>query len=78
MPEIAAKTDLIAFVPKPLAQSLAERLALHIFDPPVPIAPTSLSMTWHARVQNDPANRWFRALIRRVTRNSGFGEEQAS
>lgn len=37
---------------------------LHAFDLPFPLAPFSVSLLWHPRLDADPAHRWLRACVR--------------
>jgi len=66
VPDMVASSDLLAMVPRPLAEAAAERLALKVFDPPFSIPPQDIAMIWHARTKNDPPARWLRGLLRKV------------
>jgi DNA-binding transcriptional LysR family regulator len=57
VPTLVTSRDLLALVPKPLAEREAARLPLRIFAPPFALPPQHISMVWHARTQNDPAHR---------------------
>lgn len=74
MPDLVAATDLVAMMPVPLANDLVGRGDLRMFEAPYPTPTSNLSMSWHARTKNDPANRWFRDLLRRVARSLDFGD----
>jgi DNA-binding transcriptional LysR family regulator len=39
---------------------------MHAFKLPVPIAPFTVSMLWHPRLEGDPAHRWLRGCVRGV------------
>ncbi|MGF6209347.1 LysR family transcriptional regulator [Pseudomonas frederiksbergensis] len=56
--------DLIASVPERHTASL--RAGLHSFALPVSIAPITVSLLWHPRLDADPAHRWLRGCIRDV------------
>jgi len=66
IPKMVSETDLIA--------NMAERLALEFVKYyPIKILPIPLEKTeffvhqfWHSRTQNDPANKWFRRLIKQL------------
>jgi len=45
-------------LPSRLLERYADRL--DIFDLPFDFPPFSLSMAWHPRAHDDPANRWLR------------------
>jgi DNA-binding transcriptional LysR family regulator len=61
--EIAAQTDLIMTLPSSLANTAAARGRFTIMRPPVPLAPFTMSLVWHARHQNEPRHAWLRKLI---------------
>lgn len=39
---------------------------MHSFALPLPIAPFTVSMLWHPRLDGDPAHRWLRGCVRAV------------
>jgi DNA-binding transcriptional LysR family regulator len=39
---------------------------MHSFTLPLPIAPFTVSMLWHPRLDGDPAHRWLRGCVREV------------
>ena len=39
---------------------------MHSFALPLPIAPFTVSLLWHPRLDGDPAHRWLRACVRGV------------
>lgn len=57
-------TDLIATVPERHTEGL--RKGLHGFDLPFGLAPFTISMLWHPRMDGDAAHRWLRGLVRAV------------
>lgn len=63
-PPIVAGTDLLCTLPGRMLQRFAQ--TLDIFPPPLPLAPITISMYWHARNNHDPANAWLRALLLNV------------
>lgn len=65
---IAARTDLIAFVPRRLARSMAGRLDLLITEPPVDPGPDQLLLRTAIRLASDPAGQWMRDLVKAVAR----------
>jgi DNA-binding transcriptional LysR family regulator len=58
VPEVVARSDLIAIVPERLVKDRADRV--QIFDPPLPIPGFSISLVWHDRTSAHPAQRWLR------------------
>lgn len=65
---IAARTDLIAFVPRRLARSMAGRLDLLVVEPPVDPGADQLLLRTANRLANDPAGQWMRDQVKAVVR----------
>ncbi len=63
VPQIVAKTDLIATVPERLAIECAEPYQLQVLEHPVKMPAFELKMFWHRRVHTDPAHQWLRKLV---------------
>jgi DNA-binding transcriptional LysR family regulator len=63
VPFIVAESDLIATVPRRLAQRLGKALKLQVLPIPFTIPPFRLAMLWHERVDSDPAHAWLRGLV---------------
>jgi len=61
VPEIIARSDLIAFVPSRLVQNRAGRLA--VFEPPIKVPGFAISLLWHDRTHDHPAHAWVRGKI---------------
>ncbi len=60
LPEILAMSDMIAVVPKRMAEN---RHGMVICPPPLPIAGFTKSMAWHGRTHRHPAQVWLRGLL---------------
>lgn len=60
---IVQTTDLLATVPEPLAQRIAEPFGLAYLTHPAKLPEVAINLFWHARVHKDPANVWLRNLI---------------
>lgn len=58
-----ASSDLVLTVPARMAVVAASLLPLKVFEPPVPVEPFSLTMSWHDRRDNDPLHAWVREEI---------------
>lgn len=63
VPYIVSATDLLATVPRKLADSAAPRFGLSILTPPVRVPALQSNLYWHRRFQRDGGNQWLRALI---------------
>jgi DNA-binding transcriptional LysR family regulator len=60
-PEIVARSDSVALVPRRLVQDRADRL--QIIEPPLPVQGFTISLLWHDRTTAHPAQRWLRERI---------------
>lgn len=58
-----SQSDLIALIPHQLAESVAPRLGLSLYHPPIPVGPVEIMMVWHKRASTAPAHRWLRDQI---------------
>ena len=61
VPEIIARSDLIAFVPSRLVHNRATRLA--VFESPIKVPGFAISLIWHDRTHDHPAHAWVRSKI---------------
>ena len=66
-PLVVAETDLIATMPERLARREAARYGLRLVQPPLRLPEFTLAMAWHPRLEHDPAQRWLRAFVARVS-----------
>jgi hypothetical protein len=62
VPAALARSDLIATVPRRVAEQIAANAEIAITPLPIDFA-TTVSMAWHRRAAGDPAQSWFRALL---------------
>jgi DNA-binding transcriptional LysR family regulator len=53
-----AETDMIATLPKRLAEANAARFKLNIFPPPISIRPFPVNAIWHKRNEKDAGLKW--------------------
>ena len=58
-----ATTDLVAFVPTRLAQTLAGRLSLAVLQPPIDPGGYQEFLFYSRRRQQDPASLWLREIV---------------
>ena len=63
-PHVVTRTDLVGVLGARLAESLAETLPLVLFEPPIPLPGFPTHLVWHARLHEDPAQKWFRRCVR--------------
>jgi len=64
-PHVVASSDLVLTLAARVAHVLAKPLELAVLAPPRDLALPgfTISALWHERTQNDPAQRWARALL---------------
>lgn len=67
VPFIVARSELVATVPRALAEEAATLVPLRILPTPLPMPSFRIMMTWHERSHRDPAHEWLRELSRRLT-----------
>ena len=58
-----SESDLIAMVPRQIAERPNHRGGLDVFRPPMEIPPKQLVATWHQRNDGNPGHRWIRDRI---------------
>ncbi|MFT3699242.1 MAG: LysR family transcriptional regulator [Kofleriaceae bacterium] len=66
VPYIIAESDLLSTMPTRVAALFADRLDLVTTSPPLEIPKFQMAIAWHERNHHDPAQRWFRELVREV------------
>jgi DNA-binding transcriptional LysR family regulator len=64
-PEIVARSDTVALVPRRLVQDRADRLL--ILEPPLAVPGFTISLVWHDRTTAHPAQRWLREKLISLT-----------
>lgn len=69
-----SESDLIALVPRQLAEKLAPSLRLSVFTPPMPVEPALVVGAWHRKSSRDPLHRWVRDLVFELLRPLNAGE----
>jgi DNA-binding transcriptional LysR family regulator len=60
-------SDLIATLPKRNALFFSNRQNLTVFNVPFRIPTFSINMLWHGRLNDDPAHKWLRMIIREIS-----------
>lgn len=61
VPEIVARSDMIAVVPERIARDPTDRL--QVMEPPIPIPGFDIAMVWHDRSTTHPTQQWLRTRI---------------
>jgi DNA-binding transcriptional LysR family regulator len=60
---VAARTDLVVFVPRRLIAALAKQLSLTVVTPPLDPGIDEMHMFYPTRSQMDPGSIWLRRLM---------------
>jgi DNA-binding transcriptional LysR family regulator len=63
-----AKTDLVLTVPRKLTKLVRRIDGVRLVEPPREIKPFPYFMTWHPRLNEEPAHAWFREQVRVAAR----------
>jgi DNA-binding transcriptional LysR family regulator len=66
--EILAQSDLITIMAERAARAFAARASLQVMPLPLPSPTLAIAMLWHRRMDDQPAHRWLRAVVRGVCR----------
>lgn len=61
-----SQSDMIALIPHQLAERMASRIGLDIYEAPMPVPPVAIALAWHRRATGSPAHRWLRDQIAHV------------
>ncbi|HYD97452.1 MAG TPA: LysR family transcriptional regulator [Noviherbaspirillum sp.] len=65
---VVSETDMILTMPGRYAQIANEQFGNQILPFPMEIPAFDVFLYWHANVDNDPANRWFREQVMQAVR----------
>jgi len=60
---VAGASDLIATVPKRMAQKLAPTFGLQLLPFPVSVPRVVIYLIWPTVLARDPAHKWFKDLL---------------
>jgi len=63
LPAIVRSTDLVALVPRSVAESLAAQDTVHFVPAPITLPEFVVKQCWHARYHHDAGNQWLRQQI---------------
>lgn len=61
VPEIIARSDMVAILPERLARGYARKLS--ILEPPLKLPGIDIAAIWHERSHTDPAQQWLRQVL---------------
>lgn len=74
--DVLESSDLVATVPEVFARRSAQRFQLDHRPHPVDLPPIEIRAFWHAKLHQDPANRWLRGLLVRQFAEAGNARRQ--
>ncbi|WP_321847133.1 LysR family transcriptional regulator [Paraburkholderia bannensis] len=63
IPMVVAMTDLVVTVPRAVAEVFTKFANVRAVSPPYPMPTFDLKQHWHRCQNNDPGNRWLRAIV---------------
>ncbi|OUM01580.1 LysR family transcriptional regulator [Variovorax sp. JS1663] len=66
LPTIVASSDLIATIPRPLAELMLPVAAVRVHPLPIRLPKLLIEQFWHERFHDDAASRWLRDLLPRA------------
>lgn len=72
-PPLVAVTDMIALVPRSIAEAYRETYGLALFDSPYPRVPTQIDMLSHNTYGAHPAVAWLRGMLHQAGREGSGG-----
>lgn len=67
--EVVARTDLVACIPRPLAELCARGNQVQVLPLPLAMPTMVIAQYWHERVHRDGGSIWLRGLMRRLFRD---------
>ncbi|HET9931272.1 MAG TPA: LysR family transcriptional regulator [Polyangiaceae bacterium] len=67
-PVVVSQTDFINTMPTRLARQLASTYALRLVPSPIELPVFEYCMTWHPRLDRDPAQHWLRDIVATATK----------
>jgi len=65
VPELVARSDLIATVPERLVRGRAD--GVQVLEPPLAVDGFTIGLVWHERTDQHPAHRWIRQRLRALS-----------
>jgi DNA-binding transcriptional LysR family regulator len=63
---LVTSSDLIATIPRRLAQTMQRFANIKVLEPPVALPKIRVSLYWHERFHRDPGNAWLRGIYIKV------------
>jgi DNA-binding transcriptional LysR family regulator len=69
VPQLIAKTDLVATIGRPIPRNAEHLFPIAIFPAPFPIAPMQIKQVWHRRFDKSARLIWLRNLVAEMSQN---------
>jgi DNA-binding transcriptional LysR family regulator len=70
LPQIVENSDLVAIVPSRLSLTNKRLAGLHAAELPLSEVKFAIDLSWDARRDHDPGQRWFRELLKTILRGA--------
>jgi DNA-binding transcriptional LysR family regulator len=61
VPEVVSRSDMIALIPRRIADGWSDRL--QVVEPPLAVPGFTIASVWHDRTTNHPVQRWLRERL---------------
>lgn len=75
LPELVARTDLMAIVPLMYARAAHQRHGVRLWELPGRRLPYEVRMVWQRSTDDDPRQAWLRERVRRLLQRPGAGDD---
>ena len=66
LPHVVRQSDLLALMPREMAELFVETYAIKYYKLPVVVPPIRTHMIWHRAMTADPGHRWLREQLERL------------
>lgn len=70
LPDVAARSDLLAVVPEHVAHAASAVLPIQVLSLPFEVPVVEVSATWHERFHHDPVHKWLRQTLIDIGRSN--------
>jgi len=70
LPDVAARSELLAVVPENVAHAAASVLPIQVLPLPFEVPTVEVCATWHERLHHDPAHKWLRQALVNIGRTN--------
>lgn len=68
VPELLSGTDMVTVFGESILLAFSKSKHITLFEPPISLADVSISLYNNKRQSSDPANKWFRSIVLKISR----------